>query len=451
MATGCEKLKKLCDFLEAAFETSDLHEFLKLGGYNKVDAKASPSLSRHDYSFVVVQELDHQGEIDPAFFERLREERPKRETDIRSLQGLWLAEDQAEPRSDLETRNGPPENPRGSSPDTELDGDLRADELRSLVDNFKARLVTALDRSRRVTGYKALHDAFHSLMEPRHRIERYLTRLPGDETVWDFIEDEGNSLGPKLQHLVEAAEGWQRSLKPARGEVNSWVRQVVASKAMFDAGISSRESDKLRSGIQLLGRVIQINFVRFNDWMYEAASHLKPEELLESLVEVRHRLESLRDRGLGEAARYWERLTEPYDRLAEICPPWTVTVNNHFRLQTIYETLNPDQFDVANLAEPEVFLGLWEPVAGSLKDLVPADEGHDAEAQAALRAAAEEVERAVMVDRKPDAARRKIKAFRGWFDTYFQNTDHELIARLCPELTGAIELVRQALELTRDA
>jgi hypothetical protein len=102
MATEGECMESLCDFLQDSFKPSDLNRFLIFKGYGKVAATVNPNVGGIDYSFNVVQALNRRGLIDAGFFQRLREELPRKEARIVVLQESWLAKAQDEPPAPLD-------------------------------------------------------------------------------------------------------------------------------------------------------------------------------------------------------------------------------------------------------------------------------------------------------------------------------------------------------------
>jgi hypothetical protein len=92
MANQAEKYQRLRDFFRDSFRPEELEIFLRLNGYAEVANAVNKNVGGDEYSFAVVQALDHRGWIDAAFFDHLTKERPVKATQIESLKESWLGE-----------------------------------------------------------------------------------------------------------------------------------------------------------------------------------------------------------------------------------------------------------------------------------------------------------------------------------------------------------------------
>jgi formylglycine-generating enzyme required for sulfatase activity len=90
MATLGEKYQRLRDFLKGSFRPRELEIFLTMNGYAAVVDAVPRTTAGAEYFFDVVQALDHRGLIDGEFFERLAQERPRKQSQIKRLGELWL-------------------------------------------------------------------------------------------------------------------------------------------------------------------------------------------------------------------------------------------------------------------------------------------------------------------------------------------------------------------------
>jgi hypothetical protein len=91
MATSGQPIEQLCEFLASAFEKNDLNRFLVFEGYRNVAEGVNRDVSNTEYVFNVVQAMNRQALIDGNFFDRLAEERPAREAEVRRIQQSWQA------------------------------------------------------------------------------------------------------------------------------------------------------------------------------------------------------------------------------------------------------------------------------------------------------------------------------------------------------------------------
>src|SRR5262249_9780482 len=82
--------------LRGSFKPSEFERFLKLRGFAEVAEAVSQHAGVAEYFSDVVEALDHRGRIDAEFFDRLAEERPAKEAQVKSLETFWLAEERLE-------------------------------------------------------------------------------------------------------------------------------------------------------------------------------------------------------------------------------------------------------------------------------------------------------------------------------------------------------------------
>jgi tetratricopeptide (TPR) repeat protein len=82
----------LRDFLKDSFRPAELEMFLRLNGFAQVADAVNPNVGGVEYSFAVVRALDQRNWVDAEFFDRLAEERPAKDVEIRRLQRTWLGE-----------------------------------------------------------------------------------------------------------------------------------------------------------------------------------------------------------------------------------------------------------------------------------------------------------------------------------------------------------------------
>lgn len=78
MATRGEQIRGLRDFFLDAFTASEFEMFLTVNGYREVALAVNQNVGSIAYFFDVVQEFDRRGLIDDAFFDQLRQERPRK-------------------------------------------------------------------------------------------------------------------------------------------------------------------------------------------------------------------------------------------------------------------------------------------------------------------------------------------------------------------------------------
>jgi formylglycine-generating enzyme required for sulfatase activity len=90
MATKGEKYERLRDFLNNSFRPFELDMFLKVKGFAEVAETVARSVGGVEYTFGIVEALDHRGLIDAQFFDHLAKERPGLKGLIKSLEAFWL-------------------------------------------------------------------------------------------------------------------------------------------------------------------------------------------------------------------------------------------------------------------------------------------------------------------------------------------------------------------------
>ena len=106
MATDGEKIGALRDFFVATFAVPELEMFLTVNGYADAAVAVNQGGGHLEYCFAVAQALQRRSLIDEVFFERLRQERPGRQSEISALRPLWLAADQEAPAPPRGTSSG---------------------------------------------------------------------------------------------------------------------------------------------------------------------------------------------------------------------------------------------------------------------------------------------------------------------------------------------------------
>ena len=110
MATKGEQIRGLRDFFVYAFTASEFEMFLTVNGYREVALAVNQNAGSIAYFYNVAQEFDRRGLIDDAFFDQLRQERPRKGPQISALQQLWRGEDPAGPKpSGSATSADPPQ------------------------------------------------------------------------------------------------------------------------------------------------------------------------------------------------------------------------------------------------------------------------------------------------------------------------------------------------------
>jgi hypothetical protein len=139
MAARGEQIRGLRDFFTDSFRASELEMFLIENGYGEVTAAVNPNAGGAAYGFNVVQELDRRGLIDAEFFERLRQERPRKQAEIDAVRALWLGASQA-----AATASGGPPAKRAGMPSSPIDRAALVRTLSRLDPVDMATLITMI-------------------------------------------------------------------------------------------------------------------------------------------------------------------------------------------------------------------------------------------------------------------------------------------------------------------
>jgi hypothetical protein len=323
---------------------------------------------------------------------------------------------------------------------------LGLDEVKAMVENYRASFRSASTQMALIGEYKALHDKFHDVQEMQQTVATSRPSGPEDYARWETLFGEVPVLVQFLDDAVEAARGASFNA----GKL-SWIRRMQEAAGQLDEALNGGDAQALFKSLSTVRREVNVQLTALNGGLVGAARGLYLAALLSNLERIRHRLDDYAF--VGRAAEQRDGFGVAVRSLVELGCLWTAMIENHAVLQTVKDRVDALGNGHGPTLDLDQFLDEWPAIPDDLKELGGIREGQRPLCELSrwfdkLNESAAKVTTAAEIDRNPARARGLLLGFESLVFQCFYKTDRELL-KLCGEMQSIGRGLDDLLEAMR--
>lgn len=158
-------------------------------------------------------------------------------------------------------------------------------EVRTATVAFQTDFVAASEQIDLMNDYKLIHDLFQELENRYALIVNDQKRLPADEMAWDNIDINEPELQGKIRDLINVVNQAAFAAEEAR-----WVQQLDKSKDNIRHAVENFDLEELKSGTQLLYRILNRQPSRINAQLVATVRALRLDALEKAMTTISQNL-----------------------------------------------------------------------------------------------------------------------------------------------------------------
>ena len=159
-------------------------------------------------------------------------------------------------------------------------------EVRNTAIAFRADFQAVCEQVEVLGNYKDLHDLLHTLEFQCYRgIVQEAKRFPDDESALDILMEHELT----LQHLVDEIRDVAKQETLASSEI-PWLKDLAQAQEELHAAINQSDTQRLKTAIRLVNRVLTIQPSRINTSLNNAASALRLPALVHAMIYIQDQL-----------------------------------------------------------------------------------------------------------------------------------------------------------------
>lgn len=162
---------------------------------------------------------------------------------------------------------------------------MRSPEVRAAAATFRSDFEAASAQIDLMNDYKLIHDLFQELENRYFLIYNDQKRLPADEMAWESIEVNEPEVRGKIEDLIQAV-----NLASFANEEARWTRQLEKVKENVRQGVDQYDFNTLKSGTNLLYRILNRQISRINAQLVNTAALLRLDTLEQAMITISNSL-----------------------------------------------------------------------------------------------------------------------------------------------------------------